>query len=230
MSGFLCRLLRSCRGSVLMEFVIVLPVYMAALGGIIWVGEKSLDTISLRSANHWSVWMAGNRFSTRTPATISLSGLFPRADVVYDSVKRSLVDEHSYLQFIGSKVSILESTPEYLGNLINMPYTVKGEEPPGAIIPEFTISSSRYGNDYTLAVVMRSKGSSSSKRHWHSSLVADKDVWKFEGKEDSYPEKWELSLLKDAKHTDETKTLDDEPNKIDFYERYEKYEKWSVSR
>lgn len=91
MSGFLCRLLRSCRGSVLMEFVIVLPVYMAALGGIIWVGEKSLDTISLRSANHWSVWMAGNRFSTRTPATISLSGLFPRADVVYDSVKRSLV-------------------------------------------------------------------------------------------------------------------------------------------
>ena len=107
MSGFLCRLLRSCRGSVLMEFVIVLPVYMAALGGIIWVGEKSLDTISLRSANHWSVWMAGNRFSTRTPATISLSGLFPRADVVYDSVKRSLVDEHSYLQFIGSNVSIL---------------------------------------------------------------------------------------------------------------------------
>lgn len=111
-----------------------------------------------------------------------------------------------------------------------MPYTVKGEEPPGSIIPEFTISSSRYGNDYTLAVVMRSKGSSSSKRHWHSSLVADKDVWKFEGKEDSYPEKWELSLLKDAKHTDDTKTLDDEPNKIDFYERYEKYEKWSVSR
>lgn len=230
MNRFLCRFLRSCRGSVLMEFVIVLPVYMAALGGIIWVGEKSLDTISLRSANHWSAWMAGNRFSTRTPALIALGGLFPRADAVYDSVKRSLVDEHSYLQFLGSKVYIIESTPEYLENWINMPYTVKGEKPKGSIIPEFAISSSRYGNDHTLAVVMRSKGSSSSMRHWHSSLVADKDVWKFEGKEDSYPKKWELSLLKDAKNTDDTKTLEAEPQKIDFYERYEKYEKWSVSK
>ena len=31
-----------------MEFVMVLPVYLATLGGIIWMGEKSLDAISLR--------------------------------------------------------------------------------------------------------------------------------------------------------------------------------------
>ena len=41
------RLFNSTRGSVLMEFVMVLPVYMAALGGIVWVGEKSLDTIGV---------------------------------------------------------------------------------------------------------------------------------------------------------------------------------------
>ena len=76
------RLFKSTRGSVLMEFVMVLPVYMAALGGIVWVGEKSLDTINLRSANHWSVMMAGNRFSVRTPAMLSLTKLFPRATAV----------------------------------------------------------------------------------------------------------------------------------------------------
>lgn len=230
MQKLLTRLFRCSGGSVLMEFVMVLPVYLATLGGIIWMGEKSLDAISLRSANHWSAFMAGNRFSVRTPATLGLTKLFPRATAVYDSTKRSLVDEHSYLQFIGSKVGILQSTPEILGNWINAPYTVVGENASSSIIPDITMTSSRYGNDYTMAIIMRSKGSSSAKRHWHSSLIADKDLWEFDGKEDSYPKKWELEILKDAKHTDDTKTFEDEPKKIDFYERYEEYKKWSVSK
>ena len=224
------KFLDSRGGSVLMEFVIVLPLYMAALGGVLWVGEKSLDAINLRSANHWSAFMAGNRFSTRTPATIALIDLFPRATAACDSTKRSLVDEHSYLQFIGTKVSIIESAPDYLENLINSPYTAAGESAPSPLIPEFSMSSSRYGNDYTMALVMRSKGSSSSKRHWHASLVADKDVWKFEDKPSEYPKKWELSLLKDAKNTDDTKTLEKEPDKIEFYTRFKKYEEWSKAK
>lgn len=224
------KFLDSRGGSVLMEFVIVLPLYMAALGGVIWLGEKSLDAINLRSANHWSAFMAGNRFSTRTPAAIALIDLFPRATVAYDSTKRSLVDEHSYLQFIGTKVSIMESTPDYLENLINSPYTNAGESAPSPLIPEISMSSSRYGNDYTMALVMRSKGSASDKRHWHSSLVADKDVWKFEDKSSEYPKKWELSLLKDAKNTDDTKTFEKEPDKIEFYERFKKYEEWSEAK
>ena len=228
MRGLLNSLFVSGRGSVLMEFVIVLPLYMATLGGVIWVGEKSLDAISLCSANHWSAFMAGNRFSKRTPSTIGLTKLFPRATMVFDSTKRSLVDEHSYLQFIGTKVSVMQSTPDFLENLINAPYTTRGENPPKPIIPELAMSSSRYGNDYTMAIIMRSKGSSSSKRHWHSSLIADKDIWKFEKDDDKYPEKWELSLLKNPKHDDDTKTSEDEPEKIKFYERYDKYKEWSV--
>ena len=114
-------------------------------------------------------------------------------------------------------------------NLINAPYTTRGENAPSPLIPEFSVTSSRYGNDYTLAVVMRTKGSSAAKRHWHSSLIADKDIWKFEGKEDEYPKKWELSLLKNPKHTDDTKTPEKQPKKIEFYKRYKKYEEWSKS-
>ena len=47
-------LLKSGRGSVLMEFVLVLPVYIAVMGGTLWIGMKSLDAINLRSADHWS--------------------------------------------------------------------------------------------------------------------------------------------------------------------------------
>ena len=57
---------RHPRGSVLMEFVLVLPVYMAVIGGVLWLGLKSLDATNLRAADHWAVWMAGNRFSVRT--------------------------------------------------------------------------------------------------------------------------------------------------------------------
>ena len=209
-------LFRSRRGSVLMEFVLVLPVYMATLGGILWLGMKSLDAINLRAADHWGVWMAGNRFSTRTPAILA-------------SQKRALTGEHSYLQFIGSKTTLYETRPGFLDNWINMPYTMSGESKPLSI-PEFQITSSRYGNEYTQCIVMRSKGSSTAKRHWDPSLVAKNKIWKFDAKEDEYPKEWKLDLLKDPKYSDDTKEQGKEPSKIKFYERFPKYEEWSTPK
>ena len=221
-------LFRSRRGSVLMEFVLVLPVYMATLGGILWLGMKSLDAINLRAADHWGVWMAGNRFSTRTPAILALQSMFPRSTIT-TSQKRALTGEHSYLQFIGSKTTLIETRPGFLDNWINMPYTMSGESQPFSI-PEFQITSSRYGNEYTQCIVMRSKGSSTAKRHWDPSLVAKNKTWKFDAKEDEYPKEWKLDLLKDPKYSDDTKEQEKEPKKIKFYERFPKYEEWSTPK
>ncbi len=222
-------LFRSRRGSVLMEFVLVLPVYMATLGGILWLGMKSLDAINLRAADHWGVWMAGNRFSTRTPAILALQSMFPRSTIITTSQKRALTGAHSYLQFIGSKTTLIETRPGFLDNWINMPYTMSGESQPFSI-PEFQITSSRYGNEYTQCIVMRSKGSSTAKRHWDPSLVAKNKTWKFDAKEDEYPKEWKLDLLKDPKYSDDTKEQEKEPEKIKFYERFPKYEEWSTPK
>lgn len=222
-------LFRSRRGSVLMEFVLVLPVYMATLGGILWLGMKSLDAINLRAADHWGVWMAGNRFSTRAPAILALQPMFPRSTIITASQKRALEGEHSYLQFIGSKTTLIETRPGFLDNWINMPYTMSGESKPFSL-PELQITSSRYGNEYTQCIVMRSKGSSSAKRHWDPSLVAKNKTWKFEAKEDEYPKEWKLDLLKDPKYSDDTKEQEKEPEKIKFYERFKKYEDWSTAK
>ena len=216
----------SSRGSVLMEFVLVLPVYMAAIGGIMWLGMKSLDAINLRSADHWGVWMAGNRFSTRVPALLALQDMFPRTSLITTSQERSLTGEHSFLQFIGSKTTLYETRPGFLDNWINMPYTARGESKPFSI-PELTLTSSRYGNKYTQCIIMRTKSSSSDKRHWDSSLVAKNGVWKFDSKNSEYPKEWKIELLDDPKYRDDTKDQEKEPKKIDFYQRYEKYEKWS---
>ena len=216
----------SCRGSVLMEFVLVLPIYMATIGGILWLGMKSLDAINLRAADHWGVWMAGNRFSIRLPAITALQEMFPRSTLITTSQERSLTGEHSFLQFIGSKTTLYETRPNFLDNWINMPYTARGEDKPFSS-PELLLTSSRYGNKYTQCIIMRTKGSDSDKRHWDPSLVAKHSVWKFDSKDDEYPSEWKLDLLDNAKYKDDTGEQEKEPKKIDFYERYDKYEKWS---
>ena len=219
---------RSRRGSVLMEFVLVLPVYVAVIGGALWIGQSSLDAINLRSSDHWSVWSAGNRFQQRLPAVAALRGMFPRSTMVNASIARRLEDEHGYLQFIGGKTTIYQQRPGYVDNWMKMPYTATGSEPPLWMrMPELTLSSSRHGNKYTQCIIMRSKASKSAKRHWHSSLVADKDLWTFEGKDSAYPKKWEVKLLDGAKYKDDGKENGKEPAKIKFYERYEPYVKWS---
>ena len=211
-----------------MEFVLVLPVYIAVMGGVLWIGMKSLDAINLRSADHWSVWSEGNRFQVRTPAMIGLRDMFPRATLATTNAERRLEAEHSYIQFIASKTTIMQTRPDYISNWMDAPYTMSGQsKSPWEMLPELSMSSSRFGNKYTQCIIMRTKGSKTAKRHWHPSLIADKDIWKFEGEEDKYPSKWELKLMEKIKHKDDTKEGEKEPKKIDFYERYDTYEDWS---
>ena len=219
---------KSRRGSVLMEFVLVLPVYIVVMGGVLWIGMKSLDAINLRSADHWAVWSAGNRFQMRPPAILGLRDMFPRSTLVTTNAERRLEAEHSYLQFIASKTTLMETRPDYISNWMDMPYTMSGESKSiTQMIPEITMTSSRFGNKYTQCIIMRTKASKTAKRHWHPSLVADKDVWTFEGNEDKYPSKWELKLMDKIKYKDDNKEVEKEPKKIDFYERYDKYKEWS---
>ena len=105
------------RGSVLMEFVLVLPVYLAVLGGILWMGFRSLDAIGLRSADRWGAWMAGERFAPRVPALTALQSVFPRTYIIHTSVDRALVGPQSFLQFIGSRAEIGSTMPDYIDGL-----------------------------------------------------------------------------------------------------------------
>lgn len=212
-----------------MEFVLVLPIYVAVVGGVLWLGMRSLDAINLRASDHWAIWSAGNRFQTRIPAILALRGMFPRSTAVNASIGRRLEDEHGYLQFIASKTTIYQTRPEYIDNWMSMPFTTTGTDKPfWMLVPEFQMTSSRFGNRYTQCMVMRAKSSKTAKRHWHSSLVADRDVWEFDGRDSAYPGKWELKLLDNAKYTDDSKDGEKEPKKIEFYERYEPYMEWSV--
>ena len=112
-----------------------------------------------------------------------------------------------------------------------MPYTTSGQSKPGWMnLPELQMTSSRFGNKYTQCIIMRTKASKTAKRHWPSSLIADKAIWKFEGKDSNYPKKWEIKLLDNAKYKDDNKETGKEPAKIKFYERFGPYVEWSISK
>ncbi len=51
------------RGSVLMEFVIVAPLYFALLGGLFFAGELGLNRIRLHVGEHTGTWLGGTRFA-----------------------------------------------------------------------------------------------------------------------------------------------------------------------
>lgn len=52
-------------GSVLMEFVIVAPLYFALLGGLFFVGELMLNRFRLMVGDHVGTWLAGTRLMER---------------------------------------------------------------------------------------------------------------------------------------------------------------------
>lgn len=218
------------QGSVLMEFVLVLPIYIMVLGGILWIGMRSLDATGLRTADRWGVWEAGNRFEARVIAATALQKVFPRTILISTSTKRALANEHSFLQLIGGNASVKSTIPDFIENWLDMGKNVYGYEGSSSLLPDFMMSSSRYGNKYTQFIVMRTKSSGKSKRHWHPSIIADQKLWDFDDKKsgDVFPKEWKKELLDKAKHTDDTKEVKDkEPKKIEFYERYSWFEKWS---
>jgi hypothetical protein len=54
---------QSERGSVLMETVIALPIFMALIGGIMWSGQLIYEKQKLLVADRYVAWNYGNRFT-----------------------------------------------------------------------------------------------------------------------------------------------------------------------
>lgn len=210
-----------------MEFILVLPLYAAALGGILWLGTRSLDAIGLRSADRWGAWEDGARFEMRAPAITSLQSIFPRTKIIAAPSTRALASEDSFLQFIGAKAYIETDMPEYLENWLYMPYIVSGGSGPSSLERIFNrfMNSSRRGNDHTHFVIMRTRHSTKAKRHWHPSLIYEHDIWDFD--KEKLPKKWDKEMLSKAKYTDDNRETKKEPEKIEFYTRFSVYEKWS---
>ena len=55
------RMLKSCSGTVLMEWVVMLPIYFSLLGGCFLLGEMIVNRIRLQIGDHAVTWFVGDR-------------------------------------------------------------------------------------------------------------------------------------------------------------------------
>ncbi len=62
------------RGSILMETVLVIPLYLVVLSGIFWVGDLALLRSKSTFFDRVAAWSSGNRFANASQSTIK-SGL-----------------------------------------------------------------------------------------------------------------------------------------------------------
>ena len=71
------------RGSVLMETVLVIPVYIAFLSGIFMLGDLMLGRNRQSAGDRFAVWTAGNRHSERDDAKVRQAAdaaFFPKGE------------------------------------------------------------------------------------------------------------------------------------------------------
>ncbi len=54
------------RGSVLMETVIAIPLFLVLIGGMFWLGELMLAKHKLVASDRFAAWNAGNRHGNGT--------------------------------------------------------------------------------------------------------------------------------------------------------------------
>jgi len=233
MNRILKKLFSCERGSVLMEFVMVMPLYITTLGGIFWIGYKSLDADNLRPAASWCVW-AENRYSSRPDASELKKDMFPRSDSVNKKLQKSLEEQYSYLEFVGASASLDYEKPEFIENWQQSERAMYGDPTDYDTMEEDkSMTSSVHGNDYTNFMIMRSKGSIQNRRLLDASQLAEKDYWDYKNNKsderDKYPDKWETNLIKNSKKSDDDFTDPDaqKDKHSGFYDRQDQYATWS---
>jgi len=77
---------RSCdgdRGSVLMETILVIPLYIAFFSGIFMLGDLELGRNRLNAGDRFAVWLAGNRHLDRDDKAVqkaAAGAFFPKSE------------------------------------------------------------------------------------------------------------------------------------------------------
>ena len=76
--------LRNSRGSILMETVLVIPLYLVLLSGVFWVGDLALLRLKSSFFDRFAAWSGGNRHEQSSTSAIksALEGNFLQASRV----------------------------------------------------------------------------------------------------------------------------------------------------
>lgn len=194
------------RGSILMEGVIVLPLWLVIFSGIFGLGQKGIDYIRVKGAERYAAESAITRQGVSGPVLpLMVTDAFLDRGV---AITRSAVrqkHERSYVQLTSGQSGLMaESQVNFFADMMAQPlYGIKRSE---TVMSDMLTSSLKgpFSDRHTSFLLARTPRSTLSRRNWDPSLIVSKNIWKFSDSEDDnneYPKKWDESLksLKAAK-------------------------------
>jgi len=193
------------KGSILMEGVIVLPLWVIMFGGVLTLGEKGIDFIRIKGAERYAAESAITRTGAQGPTRPlkSTDAFRGRGRATTQKMTRQK-DARSYILLAcgGAKITS-EKMVKFFSRLLDQPFY--GNSKSRMRLRTWkkqaeSVSSSRggtQGTQYTNFLLARTPRSTLSRRNWDASLIVSKKIWEFKNKEDDkndYPKTWDESL------------------------------------
>ena len=186
-------------GSILMEGIIVLPLWLVIFGGIFALGQKGVDYIRVKGAERYAAESAIERNGVAGPSLpLMVTDAFLERGVAMTDRQTRQKHERSYLLLASGQSKLMaESMVNFFADMMAQP--MYGISPSDAKMTDMLTSSRKgmFSTQHTSFLLARTPRSTLSRRNWDPSLIVSKDIWKFSSSEDDnneYPKKWDESL------------------------------------
>lgn len=186
-------------GSILMEGVIVLPLWLVIFSGIFGLGQKGVDYIRVKGAERYVAESAISRQGASGPAfPLMLTDAFLGRGMATSQTAVRQKHERSYIQLTSGQSGLMaESLVNFFADMMAQP--LYGIDRSDAVMSDILTSSLKgeFSDSHTSFLLARTRRSTFSRRNWDPSLIVSKDIWKFSSSEDDnneYPKKWDESL------------------------------------
>ena len=234
--------MKTRKGSVLMEGVITLPLWLVIFAGVMRLGERAVDYERIKGADVFAAVNQAGRGKFAGHPEAALNYLFwgrgtivPVSDVT-TAVKAE--NPKAFVAMTGARVQMTRnlvsvSVQELFDEMFNQPFI--GYDGKSWTDKFKTIAdSSRKGNTYSFACLTRNPYCTYSKRHWDAGKIYMEDIWDFDdGKykdEFAYPANWTEKVLTDGKDlasAEQGKKDNQEKSVEKIYTRSEILMRWS---
>lgn len=235
-------------GSVMMEFLLVMPIYFVLFGGTFWIGELFIHRQKLLQLDRNATFHAGIRHDRGSMSMAILNRFYfdTDKDPGFDISKmtewkqmRALKadqDRYPWLMVVGGKASLKTPLPPWTKGWLNVETLWKSMILKATQIKVETTpltSNNEMTYNFLSAALMRTKGGEGGYRSWHPRQLCDESsvpvtsaVWhqKVYNADDPYKTLQQFRSTLSSLENDTAKPT--APSRRD-YERYEMYWTWS---
>lgn len=238
--------MKTSRGSIMMEFLLVMPIYFVLFGGTFWIGELFLHRQKLLQLDRNAAYHAGIRHD-RGSISMSTLGLFyfglptgfDSPTLIEGKQMRALKtdkDEYPWAMAVGGKSSMRAPLPPWTKGWLNVEtlwnsMTLQMTEIQVETTPLTANNEMTY--NFLHAALMRTKGSERDYRTWHARQICDEGglpvfsaVWNEKVYQADDPFKTVQQFRSNLNSLENDTSAPTAPTRRD-YERYNMYWRWS---